>query len=256
MTRMSDGSAVQSGEVRRIDNRSGGGTPRRSESKTDYGRLTQVLREEILSGRYQDGDRLKVSEIAERFSTSTNPAREALQALEGEGLVTIAPNRGASVRVLTEDLVHNVFDIRLLLEPYIVRGFVEYGTTADITKIVELHEGCETAATDDSHPAYHRHNTALHDYIIDRHFNEEAIGIMRRHNGWMRVLSRRNPMSQAEMRRACEEHRALIAALRERDVDAAVRATETHLFNSRQRFIEKMRRDRMNDARRTRIGAA
>ena len=85
-----------------------------------YGRLQQLLREEILDGRIPAGSRLKVSDIIARFGTSTNPAREALQGLEGEGLVIITPNRGARVRLINEDLVRNIFDIRALLEPYIL----------------------------------------------------------------------------------------------------------------------------------------
>src|SRR4051812_32424152 len=69
------------------------GTPTVPKSPTrepGYGRLQHLLREDILEGRIAAGSRLKVSEIAARYATSTNPAREALQGLEGEGLVTIS----------------------------------------------------------------------------------------------------------------------------------------------------------------------
>src|SRR5690606_38058450 len=82
-----------------------------------YGRLQQLLREEILDGRLPAGSRLKVSDIIARYGTSTNPAREALQGLEGEGLVIITPNRGARVRLVNEDLMRNIYDIRALLAP-------------------------------------------------------------------------------------------------------------------------------------------
>ena len=64
-------------------------------------RLKQLLRADIIAGRIPAGSRLKVSDVIARYGTSTNPAREALHALEGEGLVVITPNRGARVRSKT-----------------------------------------------------------------------------------------------------------------------------------------------------------
>ena len=93
-------------------------------------KLQQRLRADIVAGRIPAGSRLKVSDIIARYGTSTNPAREALHALEGEGLVVITPNRGARVRSVDADFVSSMFDIRLLIEPYIVRWFTEYEITA------------------------------------------------------------------------------------------------------------------------------
>ena len=108
-----------------------------------YGRLQQLLRDDILEGRIAAGSRLKVNEIAARYGSSTNPAREALQGLEGEGLVTIEPNRGARVRSVDEDFIQNIFDIRALIEPYIVRSFVEFANPDDIEAIREIQAGCQ-----------------------------------------------------------------------------------------------------------------
>ncbi|EAU44744.1 GntR family transcriptional regulator, partial [Salipiger bermudensis] len=59
---------------------------------------TRLIREDILSGRIAPGDRLKTAELAKQLGFSTMPLREALRKLEGEGLVAIEPNRGATVR--------------------------------------------------------------------------------------------------------------------------------------------------------------
>src|SRR6185312_11676029 len=78
------------------------------------------LREDIIEGRISADSRLKVRDLAARYGVSTNPVREALQQLRGEGFVVISPNRGARVRPIDEDFVRNVYEITALIEPYLV----------------------------------------------------------------------------------------------------------------------------------------
>ena len=210
-----------------------------------YGRLQQLLRDEILEGRIAAGARLKVSEIAARFKTSTNPAREALQGLEGEGLVVIIPNRGARVRLIDEDMVRNIFDIRGLLEPYIMRTFVEFAQPDDVAALKALQEECHAACDAAHYPEFHAANVAFHDYITDRHFNIEAVRIMKQHNSWLRALSMKNPLTLAQMRASSAEHWELLAAVEGGDPDAAVQAIVKHMTRSREIFLANMRRDRM-----------
>jgi DNA-binding GntR family transcriptional regulator len=211
-----------------------------------YGRLQQLLRDDILEGRIPAGARLKVNEIATRYGSSTNPAREALQGLEGEGLVTIEPNRGARVRRIDEDLVQNVFDIRRLLEPYIVRYFVEFARPEDVEVLRGHQTLCQAAVDRADYPPFHASNVAFHDFIIDKHFNAEAVRIMKQHNGWLRALSRKNPLSLAQMRRSCAEHWQLIDAVEKGDPEAAVRVIDQHMRNSNEVFLANMRRERLS----------
>ncbi len=216
-----------------------------SDAATGYSRLAQLLRDEILEGRIDVGARLKVAEVAARYGSSTNPTREALQVLEGEGLVIITPNRGARVRPVSEDLVQNIFDIRSLLEPYITKGFVEYCTADDLAVLVQFQQGCEAAVERADYPDFHRHNIQLHDYMIDRHPNDEAVAIMKKHNGWLRALSMKRPLTLAHMRRSSDEHWELIEAVRRGDPEGAAQVIERHMQNSRRVFLEGMRRARL-----------
>ena len=74
------------------------------------------LRELIAAGELGDGARLVERELADRFGVSRVPMREAIQRLEGEGLVEILRNRGAVVRTLTEADVEEIYSLRMLLE--------------------------------------------------------------------------------------------------------------------------------------------
>ncbi|HTN60704.1 MAG TPA: GntR family transcriptional regulator [Devosia sp.] len=218
-----------------------GATPR----EPGYGRLQQLLREDILEGRIPAGARLKVSEIIEKYQTSTNPAREALQGLEGEGLVVISPNRGARVRLIDEDMVRNIFDIRGLIEPYIMRTFVEFARADDIKTLRALQEVCQAGCDTGLHSEFHRANIEFHDFITDRHFNVEAVRIMKQHNGWLRALATKNPPTPAQMRASSAEHWELVDAVEKGDPDKAVRVITQHMTRSREIFLANMLRDRI-----------
>ena len=83
-------------------------------SQTAYAQIRQA----IVEGRYRPGQRLIEQRIAEEFSLSRTPVREALRRLEAEGLVLSEPNRGAVVRDVSIDDVSDLYGLRARLEAY------------------------------------------------------------------------------------------------------------------------------------------
>ena len=86
-------------------------------SPTSSLRVSEELREAILSGEFGPGERLRTASLAKRFGSSRTPVREALVQLEGEGLVDIEPRRGALVRSFASSDLIDLYEIRALLEP-------------------------------------------------------------------------------------------------------------------------------------------
>jgi DNA-binding GntR family transcriptional regulator len=86
-------------------------------SPTSSLRVSEALREAILSGEFGPGERLRTESLAKRFGSSRTPVREALVQLEGEGLVDIEPRRGALVRSFASSDLIDLYEIRALLEP-------------------------------------------------------------------------------------------------------------------------------------------
>lgn len=224
---------------------SGTGAKARKVRKPGYSRIAHQIREEIFGGRLTAGTRLKVSEIAKRYGTSTNPAREALQVLEGEGLVTIMPNRGASVREISEDMLLNVFDLRMVLWAYIVKSFVKFATPNDIAQLRRHQEDCEAAVQNGDYAAYHKANVAFHDLMVDHHFNTEAVAIIRKHDRWLQAFSKSEPLNVAQMRRSVAEHWRIVEAVENGQPEEAAHAIEEHLDNAQAIFLDRLRRKRL-----------
>jgi DNA-binding GntR family transcriptional regulator len=79
------------------------------------------LRALILTGEYGPDERLIEEQLAERLGVSRTPVRQALTMLEAEGLVEIAPNRGATVCSFTTEDVWDIYDLRAVLEGHAAR---------------------------------------------------------------------------------------------------------------------------------------
>ncbi|MBI3513028.1 MAG: GntR family transcriptional regulator, partial [Proteobacteria bacterium] len=78
--------------------------------------LADQLRQAILAGRYRPGERLVEDRLAAEYGGSRVPVREALKTLAGEGLVELAPHRGACVADLAQGEVEELVEVRATLE--------------------------------------------------------------------------------------------------------------------------------------------
>ena len=102
------------------------------------GRVFQSIREDILSGRYEQNTELKEAAIGAELGVSRTPVREALRQLELEGLVTIIPNRGAYVNMITAKDVQDIYVIRSMLEGLCVRWATEHITQEQLEELDEI----------------------------------------------------------------------------------------------------------------------
>jgi len=96
------------------------------------------LREAIVSGRYQPGEVLLAARVAEELGVSRTPVREALQALEAEGLVRTLPNRGVVVEGITPSEVDDIFTIRSVLEALAARWAAQHMTDQELAELGEI----------------------------------------------------------------------------------------------------------------------
>ncbi len=179
------------------------------------------MREEIIEGRLTANERLKVSALAERYGTSTNPVREALQQLRGEGFVVIEPNRGARVRPVDEAFLRDTYEeMEVLIEPYLTRWFVGVATDADVVRLEAIQAEIEAHNFADV-----RHNSSLdtqfHLVFYDHHYNRHAVELWWKHREILSAISRRYPHSLKRRAEVVAEHRELIAHLKERTTPMA-----------------------------------
>ncbi len=202
--------------------------------------IYERLRDEIISGRVKANERLKVSELASRMGTSTNPIREALQQLRGEGFVLMTQNRGARVRPIDEDFVRDICEIEVLIEPALTRWFVGIATTGDIDDLERVQAEIEALnyADEEKHSDL---DLQFHRLMYDRHYNRHAVDLWIRHRQILGAIGRGFPTSLSRQTSVIEEHRQLIACVKAQDAEGASRVIAQHVEGSGRSIIERLR---------------
>ncbi|QBF33369.1 GntR family transcriptional regulator [Thalassococcus sp. S3] len=102
------------------------------------GQITETLRRQIFDGTLTPGQRLVEAKLTKSLSVSRGPLREALHRLAVEGIVTIQPNKGASVTIATRQEVSEMFAVREMLEGRAARLVAKRAFEPDVGKQLEL----------------------------------------------------------------------------------------------------------------------
>ena len=169
----------------------------------------ELIREDIVEGRLAANERLVVADLAQRHGTSTNPVREALQLLRGEGFVIFAANRGARVRPIDQDFVRDVYEVGVLIEPALTRWFVNMATSEDIAELERIQRLIEENNFADT-LRHSELDTAFHTVMYERHYNRHAVELWWKHREVLRAVSRRFSFTIARRAAIMKEHRELI----------------------------------------------
>jgi DNA-binding GntR family transcriptional regulator len=223
--------------------------PPRNDALDPAGSVYELIRDDIISGRLRANERLKVADLAERHGTSTNPVREALQQLRGEGFVVMEPNRGARVRPIDEEFIRDIYEIEMLIEPALTKWFVGMATDADIAALERIQ--AEIEANNFTDPVKHgKLDTDFHSLMYGRHYNRHAADLWWKHREVLRAVSRQFPMTLARAAAVLREHRELIAQIRAGDADKAAAIIARHVEGSGRHILEQMRAARSSPARR------
>ncbi|MCT8161708.1 GntR family transcriptional regulator [Pseudoruegeria sp. SHC-113] len=209
---------------------------RTKENKDVYSRLMA----DIGTGAFPSGTRLKVQDLAKRYGTSIIPVREALRLLQGEGLIEIAPNRGATVATLNAEMIQEIFEILQLLEPYFVSYFAKVCTEADIAELEARQALLEQTPVRDK-AAFTGHDLEFHKIIARKHYNRRAFGIWELQRRLLNALALPIPISNARHREILEQHHELIEALRQNDGEAALAAINRHVAGAGDQMYLQLR---------------
>lgn len=210
------------------------------DAREPAGSIYELIREDIIAGRLSPNERLKVSDLARRHGTSTNPVREALQQLRGEGFVIFSPNRGARVRPIDEGFVRDIFEIAVLIEPFLTRWFVGMSTEGQIAEVEAIQNEIEELNFRDE-VRHSELDTRFHRIMYDRHYNRHALDLWWKHRQILAAISRRFPFSISRRNAIIGEHRSLLQALKDQDADRAADVVARHVEGSGRHIIEQLR---------------
>ena len=145
-------------------------------ARTAGSAAAEVIRQAIIDGRAEPGQRLKEEELAQQLGISRTPIREALLMLQAEGLVETAPNRGATVRSYELSDLEDMYELRALLEGHAAR---RAATRIGAEELEQLRASCERfeqLVGGADVPALVSENAVFHDMILAAAGSDRLIG--------------------------------------------------------------------------------
>lgn len=202
------------------------------------GRVFNRLREDILSGKYEENEELREVAIGEELGVSRTPVREAFRQLELEGLIKIVPNKGAYVTGISEKDVEDIYMIRSRLE-----GLAARWATENITEeqLEEMEENIYIAK-------FHAQKGHLDQMAeLDNRFHEimyEASGSkmlehqLRDFHQYVLRVRKRTLSSANRGPQSNLEHEQIMNAIKDKDAELAEQLAHQHMINAYENMVK------------------
>jgi len=202
--------------------------------------LYEKILDDIASGNVGEKGRLKIHELATRYGSSTNPIREVLRQLQGEGIVKFEPNRGATVTTVNADLLRDTQEILKLYSLYFIEWFAENAAQKHIDELEKTQDKIDALPVTDKR-AFVALDSEFHSVIHNTHYNKRAIDSWHRQRKALLFFSYNLPISRSRHQNILTEHRDIILACKNNDVEAAKIAYETHINGSSEQMYRQLR---------------
>lgn len=192
--------------------------------------VADKLRDEIIRGAIPEGAQLRQDAIAMQYHVSRIPVREALRQLDAEGLITIVPNRGAIVPALSATDIEELFTIRALLEPEILKHSVPRLTDSDFAEADAVLRRYESELQREDHLfSWGRLNWQFHSILYSRAERPYTMAVIRNVNNSGERYTRLQLYLTHGIKRANEEHHQILEFCRQRDVASACKLLKQHI---------------------------
>ncbi|MBX2839984.1 MAG: GntR family transcriptional regulator [Gammaproteobacteria bacterium] len=193
--------------------------------------LTDRLRDMIIEGVLEAGQKVPERELCERLGVSRTPMREALKVLAADGLLTLQPNRGARVRAITLDELEDVFPLMGALEALAGELACKNITSKQLQSVRKSHKAMLNCFESADMPGYFRYNQKIHEAILDAAGNQTLTDTYRSLAVRVRRARYLANMSQERWQAAVEEHEKILEALDAKNGKELSSILKTHLEN-------------------------
>src|SRR5579871_2624006 len=181
-----------------------------------------ALREQILEGRLQPGQRLSLRTVAQELGMSMAPVGEAFRELAHDGLIETESGWGTRVRKLDLETLRNQHILRTALECEAIRHCAERASEAQIAELDSIAEELDRRVESHAEPSkVFELDSQLHLRIAQLSGVSSLVEAIQA-NQLVRLLGRGSVIAH-DTPRPCRDHKRLVDAIRTRDPDAAER---------------------------------
>lgn len=200
-----------------------------------------TLRQAILRGELEPGERLMEITLANKLGVSRTPIREAIRKLELEGLVTMIPRKGAIVASISEKDMRDVLEVRVTLEELAVALACKNFTAEGIEALKKAEANFEAAVISHDIMKIVDADVAFHDVIYNHTDNARLIQMI---NNLRETMYRYRLEYVKDARNhsiLINEHNDIIAAFVQHDVEGVKKSIRIHISNQERGIVRQIK---------------
>lgn len=210
-----------------------------------------AIKDDIVSGHYASGQHLREELLAKRLGVSRTPVREALRRLDAEGWVDTRPNYGVRVKAWTLQDAREIFEARILVEPWLAGRAAQQIGAADLARLKALAEAMlvltRQSATPETTEAWFAANGEFHAIITAAAGNARLDRALRSMKETPLIKWTFDTYDEADRERSARQHVEIVLALEQRNAAWAEAITRCHILAAEKAVLDRYAREHAPD---------
>lgn len=203
------------------------------------GQVYQKIRNDILTGRFEEHEELREVAIGKELGVSRTPVREALRQLELEGLVEIIPNKGAYALGISDKDVHDIYMIRSMLEGMAARWATRYITDEKLEEMEEVLYLSEFHASKGHSEQVTEMDNRFHEILYESCNSKRLQRMLTDLHEYIIQVRTRNLSDHDRSVHSTDEHRQIMEALKSRNEELAESLANQHVIKAYRSMVER-----------------
>lgn len=200
----------------------------------------ETLREAIINATLRPGERLMEIQMAEEMGVSRTPVREAIRKLELEGFVVMVPRKGAYVAGISMKDIADVFEIRAAMEALAAGLAAERITEEELEELERILVTIGECVKNNDLEKLIEVDTEFHDILFKASRNERLVQIVSNLREQIQRFRTASLSTPGRMKYALEEHKKIVEAVSERNVELAQSLAREHIENAENSMLEAL----------------
>ena len=199
-------------------------------------RVYKLLKESILNGDLEPGQKLSQDWLAKQMKVSRMPIRQAIERLRTEGLIENTPYKESKVAKLSHKDIEETYDVRALLESYSARLAVGKIRAIDLNELREINKKMEEGFFKKDYRSVNINNKKFHLTIYKRSGNNRLYNIVE--NLWNNFPKGVFWNFSERVENSIIEHQKIINAIEKEDEQTVEQMIFQHIENTKNRLLK------------------
>jgi len=198
----------------------------------------ESLRVAIINGTLRPGERLMELQLAEQMGVSRTPVREAIRKLELEGFVVMVPRKGAYVSGISVKDIIDIFEVRAALESLAAGLAAERITEEELDELERALFQIQEVSTGDNIGVVADKDATFHELLFRASRNQRLVAMITHLQEQIQRFRTTSLSVPGRTKHAVAEHKNIVDAIGERNVELAQALAREHVENAEQSFLK------------------